>query len=110
MTQLKLCADCRWILPSEYADDARCGHPRAAQREQDLITGGAVREYQSRCWLFRMLPSANTCGPDGDLFEPKDSIRSSSSCAGRSLSGTRLSFWLLGLFSWPLEPGFNALD
>ena len=68
---MKLCKDCRWVRPP-VGDDARCGHPRARQREQNPVTGH-TREYQEQCWMFRTIRAPGyTCGPNGDFFEPKD--------------------------------------
>jgi hypothetical protein len=67
---MKLCRDCRWILPPE-GDNARCGHPKARYREQSVVTGKAV-ERRHDCMTFRILAVPGmTCGPKGDLFEPK---------------------------------------
>ena len=68
---MKLCQDCRWILPSNSGDPdgAKCSHPDAVYQTTSHVTG-SVSEHRWTCETSRM--HGMKCGPDGDLWAPKD--------------------------------------
>ena len=68
---MKLCQDCRWMLPHSSGDSeqAKCGHPDGVYQTTSYVTG-ATSDRQWSCDTFRM--SAMKCGHDGALWAPKD--------------------------------------
>jgi hypothetical protein len=70
---MKLCKDCRWILPPE-GENARCASPTGALPGEGAVTGKTVERRHDCLTLLLEVPGRPgiTCGPRGDLFEPKD--------------------------------------
>jgi hypothetical protein len=69
---MKLCKDCRWILPPDSPDSIMgpsCGHQAASYKSTSFVDG-SITQHRWSCESFRAL-SIN-CGPNGKHWEPKE--------------------------------------
>jgi len=59
------CRDCKWC---QVRPTAKCFHPKSFVELPNYYLGTTTRVPQSE----QSMRSVGACGPDGDLFEPKD--------------------------------------
>lgn len=75
---MKFCQDCKYPTRNalgDVVDASMCEHPKSILVDQSLVTG--VRKGRQRsCSEFRYLVRAgispDECGPEANLFEPRE--------------------------------------
>jgi hypothetical protein len=66
---MKLCKDCRWA--NQVGPYCECRHPEVMlPAERSPVTGEMTEPILRECGIARI---SQECGPDGKMWEPKES-------------------------------------
>lgn len=71
MSEIKLCKDCKYYSNNWVLAVCDCKHPSLYKKS--LVTGEMIPsggDWSTVCFVVRA--SDETCGPDGDLHEPRE--------------------------------------